>query len=286
MLLEARVAQATTEAEAVRLALELYGLEAAARALPGEYDDNFHLNWRGRTCVCPQGDASGAGAFVYRSAMPGADSSGATRAAIALPASHRIAAANCLLRLQRRTASTRLVWLLTFVDGNVLAEVRPHTPELLGDLGRFLGEMDAALQVVFTRRSASRIEMGFFAGGWIKEYVKHIEIRNGAHWWKNFWRFMKRKSFPTYAASAQRGFNGDANDHNVLVNEPWPQPRKVVGVIDLATCTTGSPRLSLRLRLLTPFLGKKIHSRQLVPSSRDTTARFRWMSRSCPFYTL
>src|SRR5260370_39734576 len=43
MLLEARVAQPTTEAEAVRLAREVYGLEATAPALPGEYDDNFHL---------------------------------------------------------------------------------------------------------------------------------------------------------------------------------------------------------------------------------------------------
>src|SRR5260370_16663313 len=43
MLVEARVAQPVTEAEAVRLARELYGIEATARALPGEYDDNFHL---------------------------------------------------------------------------------------------------------------------------------------------------------------------------------------------------------------------------------------------------
>src|SRR3989442_14528422 len=43
MLLEARVAQPVTEAEAVRLARELYGIEATARTLPGEYDDNFHL---------------------------------------------------------------------------------------------------------------------------------------------------------------------------------------------------------------------------------------------------
>src|SRR5438876_11621132 len=43
MLLEARVAQPITEVEAVRLAHELYGLETTARALPGEYDDNFHL---------------------------------------------------------------------------------------------------------------------------------------------------------------------------------------------------------------------------------------------------
>ena len=43
MLLEERVGQPTTEAEAERLALELYGLHVAAKALPGEYDDNFHL---------------------------------------------------------------------------------------------------------------------------------------------------------------------------------------------------------------------------------------------------
>jgi Ser/Thr protein kinase RdoA (MazF antagonist) len=40
------------ESEAVRLGHELYGLEAAARSLPGEYDDNFHLTSRdGRAFV-------------------------------------------------------------------------------------------------------------------------------------------------------------------------------------------------------------------------------------------
>src|SRR5260370_16743330 len=43
MLLEARVDRPVTEVEAVRLAREFYELEATARALPGEYDDNFHL---------------------------------------------------------------------------------------------------------------------------------------------------------------------------------------------------------------------------------------------------
>src|SRR5271154_2817082 len=43
MLLEERVAQPTTEAEAERYALELFGLHATAKSLPGEYDDNFHL---------------------------------------------------------------------------------------------------------------------------------------------------------------------------------------------------------------------------------------------------
>ena len=43
MFLEDRVGHPTTEVEAERLALELYGLHVTAKALPGEYDDNFHL---------------------------------------------------------------------------------------------------------------------------------------------------------------------------------------------------------------------------------------------------
>src|SRR5260370_26984402 len=54
--------------------------------------------------------------------------------------------------------STRLVWLLTFLSGTVLAEVRPHTRELLCDLGRFLGEMDAALDSFTLPAAHRRIE--------------------------------------------------------------------------------------------------------------------------------
>jgi len=43
MSLEARVGPPIAEAEAARIARELYGLKASAQALPGEYDDNFHL---------------------------------------------------------------------------------------------------------------------------------------------------------------------------------------------------------------------------------------------------
>src|SRR5271154_4315634 len=43
MLLESRAAKPTTETEAIELVRNVYGLEASAKSLPGEYDDNFHL---------------------------------------------------------------------------------------------------------------------------------------------------------------------------------------------------------------------------------------------------
>jgi hypothetical protein len=39
MLLGARVAPPLTEAESVKFARDLYGLETTAKSLPGEYDD-------------------------------------------------------------------------------------------------------------------------------------------------------------------------------------------------------------------------------------------------------
>src|SRR4029453_17033405 len=39
----------------------------------------------------------------------------------------------------------RLVWMLTYVPGRPLAEARPHTAELLGSVGRLLGEMGHGL---------------------------------------------------------------------------------------------------------------------------------------------
>ena len=41
---EARLAPRTTTADASRIARGMYGIEAMARPLPGEYDDNFLLH--------------------------------------------------------------------------------------------------------------------------------------------------------------------------------------------------------------------------------------------------
>src|SRR6266704_1147191 len=145
MLLEARVVQPVTEAEAARLARELYGLEASAQALPGEYDENFHLR------------TSDSRAYVLKVMHPAREQSFidmqcralvhlAERAPhLSLPRVVRNLKGELFASIPGAEGSARLVWLLTFVEGRVLAEVRPHSPELLGDLGRFLGEMDHGL---------------------------------------------------------------------------------------------------------------------------------------------
>src|SRR5260370_7521732 len=174
MLLEARVAQPISEAEAVRLARELYGLETVARTLPGEYDDNFRLT-----------SADGR-AFVLKVMHPARERSfidlqcraltHLAQRAPQLPMPRVIPnrSGEQFTLIVAADGSTRLVWLLTFLNGTVLAEVRPHTQELLGDLGRFLGEMDAALQSFTPAAAHLDLKWDSSRAGWIKDYVKHI----------------------------------------------------------------------------------------------------------------
>src|SRR6266576_3722415 len=239
MLLEARVTQPVTEAEAVRLARELYGLEASARSLPGEYDDNFHLT------------SADGHAFVLKVMHPARE-----RSFIDLQCRALTHLAQCApqLPLPRVTpnrsgeqftsiaaadGSTRLIWLLSFVNGKVLAEVRPHTTELLGDLGRFLGEMDAALQS-FTHAAAHReLKWDSSRAGWIKEYVRHIADSKRRALVEKFLALYEAEVVPNLLRLRRRVIYGDANDHNVLVSDPWPQPRKIAGVIDFGDMHDG-----------------------------------------------
>src|SRR5229473_864513 len=257
MLLETGVAQPVTEAEAVRLARELYGLEATARALPGEYDDNFHLT---------RADGQ---AFVLKVMHPAREHSFIDLQCRALT---HLAQRAPQLRLPRVTpnrsgelfasiaaadGSTRLVWLLTFLSGTVLAEVRPHTPELLGDLGRFLGEMDAALES-FTHAAAHReLKWDSSRAGWIKDYVKYIGASKRRALVETFLALYEAEVVPVLPRLRRSVIYGDANDYNVLVSDPWPQPRKVVGLIDFGDMHHGLTASELAIAAAYAILGKE-----------------------------
>src|SRR5882724_1608897 len=196
MLLEERVARAISEAEAVELARELYGLAVTAKALPGEYDDNFHLTPRdlARTQPSLAGPLSNPlhtrneaarEEFVLKVMHPARERSFIDMQCRALQHLAERAPQLTLPRviLNRRgeavaavqaDGTARLVWLLTYVPGTMLVKARPHSPELLQSLGQFLGEMDAAL-ADFSHAAARReLKWDFVRAGWIRGHLHHI----------------------------------------------------------------------------------------------------------------
>jgi 4-aminobutyrate aminotransferase-like enzyme/Ser/Thr protein kinase RdoA (MazF antagonist) len=232
MLLEARVKHSVTQAEAIHLARKIYGLEAFARALPGEYDDNFHLS-----------GADGR-AFVLKVMHPARQRSFIELQCQALVHLAEHAPQLLLPRVlpNRRgeffteitspDGSKRLVWLLSFLKGIVLSEVRTHPPELLRDLGRLLGEMDKALESFEHPAAHRELKWDSSRAGWIKAYVPEIENAGRRGLVEKFLAIYEAEVVPRLPRLRRSVIYGDANDHNVLVSDPWPQPRKVAGVID------------------------------------------------------
>jgi 4-aminobutyrate aminotransferase-like enzyme/Ser/Thr protein kinase RdoA (MazF antagonist) len=236
MMPEARVAPPLTARDASRIASQAYGLEATARTLPGEYDDNFHLL------------TADSRAFVLKIMHPAREESFvdlqsralthlAQRAPhLALPRVVPTSGGELFTRHKLQDSSERLVWLLTFVPGTTLAEVTPHSPELFASLGRFLGEIDDAL-LDFSHPGALReLKWDLGRSSWARDYLPYVHEPKRRALAAQFLDVAAAVDFSKLRRSV---IYGDANDHNVLVSPPWPQPRHVVSVIDFGDMHLG-----------------------------------------------
>jgi len=268
MLLEERVGQPITEAEAKEWARELYGLEVSAKSLPGEYDDNFHLTNERAGADAARGLLS-ASAFVLKAMHPARERDFidlqcralqhlAERAPqILLPRVCATKNGDNFTEITGSDGSRRIVWLLTYVPGKILAEARPHSVEILSSLGRLLGEMDAAL-MDFSHPAAHReLKWDFARAGWIREHVALIADPSRRALVEKFLAQYEAEVVPAMPWLRRSVVYGDANDYNVLIGEPWPGPRKAVSVIDFGdmhhSFTVSEPAIAAAYAML----GKK-----------------------------
>jgi 4-aminobutyrate aminotransferase-like enzyme/Ser/Thr protein kinase RdoA (MazF antagonist) len=257
MIPEARVAQPVTGSEAARLTQEIYALDASARSLPGEYDDNFHL-------VAADGRE-----FVLKIMHPARERSFVEMQCQAL---QHLAQRAPQLGLPRITptrsrdafatstiadGTKRLLWLLTYIPGTVLANVNPHPPELLRSLGHFLGELDAAL-ADFSHPAAHReLKWDLSRAAWIRDYLHYIHDPERRALVERFLRLCESEVMPALPSLRRSVIYGDANDYNVLVNPSWPQPRKVVSVIDFGDMHHGVTVSEVAIAAAYAMLGEK-----------------------------
>ncbi len=227
MLLEERVGRNTTEAEAANLARELYGLEVAPKSLPGEYDDNFHLKSLDKGAL----ERGGPAGFVLKVMHPARERSFIDMQCRALQHLAQRAPQLALPRVlpnRKGEAFTavdvdgtpRLVWLLTFVPGAMLAKARPHSPELLRSIGQFLGHLDAAL-ADFSHPDARReLKWDLTRAGWIRAHLHLIRDASQRALVEKFLALYDAEVVPALPGLRRSVIYGDANDYNVLVGPP------------------------------------------------------------------
>jgi len=257
MLLESSVAHPVGVEEAARLAHDLYGLDVTTKSLPGEYDDNFHLI------------AADGAQFVLKVMHPARERAfidlqcqalqhlAKHSESVVLPRVVPTQRGGLQTEITAADGTNRLVWLLTFVPGTVLANVGPHSEELLRSLGRLLGAIDTGLQNFSHPAAQRKLKWDLSAAGWIKEHINEIVDSSRRLLVEKFLTFYDSEIVPALGRFRRSIIYGDANDYNVLVSDPWPLPRKAVSLIDFGDMHYGITVSEVAIAAAYTAFGKK-----------------------------
>ena len=239
MMPEAPVAKPITEAEAVRIAERCFGVDGVALTLPGEYDDNFQLK---TSC----GDS-----YVLKVMHPARTAGFVDLQCRALQhlASHapdlklpRVIASRegqSFVSIRTEEGNERLVWLLTYLPGKTLADFRPHTAELLQDLGAFLGRVDSALRDFSHPEAQRELKWDLSRGGWIRDHLDSVENPARRAMAQRFLGIYEKEVLSALGGLRRSVIYGDANDHNVIVEDLRGEPGRIAGLIDFGDMHRG-----------------------------------------------
>ncbi len=218
--------------DAARLAAEVYGYDARPRPLPSEYDDNFLL------------EVAGAGGRVLKVMHPMRESGFVDMQCAALRA---LAEKDPALPVPRvipdrsgrpwsitrlADGAPRVVWMLSYLEGRPLANVRPVTSGLLKELGTVLARLDLALAGFSHPAAARTLKWDFARAGWIRERLDAVrEPRRRALVERVLARYDKEVT-PVLPRLWRSVVYADANEHNVLVRVERGLPPRLAGLID------------------------------------------------------
>ena len=133
-----------TASDAARLARDLYGLEARLSPLPSEYDDNFLVETsngaiRVLKVMHPMRDAGFVDLQCAALKTLAEKDPGLPVPAVVPDRSGRAWSTASVVG-----GPSRLVWMLTYLEGRPIAGVRPVTSGLLEELGTTLARLDLA----------------------------------------------------------------------------------------------------------------------------------------------
>lgn len=228
-------------AEAATLAADLYGITATATALPGERDQNFHLD-------TPTGEA-----FVLKiangqeeAALLKAQTEALRRTEATGICPRLLPAADdaWMTQIDGVNGSRHWVRLLTFLPGTPLAKLSRQTPALLADVGRRVAQVDAALadfdpstgsghrHPAIHRDFQWDLAQGLGVVEQFSPLIADGEMRGLVEKLTDDFR---RQTAPLLPNLPQQVIHNDANDYNLLVGggaDLYSRNQQVVGLID------------------------------------------------------
>jgi len=227
-----------SEPDAVRIAKDLFALDATASLMPSERDQNFRLSASDdQTYVLKIANSTELEAVLdlQNQAMIHIRDKGRL-----MEQNFSVAPEVCLSVRNERITSTRgddgttyFVRLLTYLPGKPLALVKPHNSHLMVSLGRFFGNLSHML-LDFDHPAAHRDFHWDLkhAGRILPQYVGLIQDADHQQLVQQFldrYQTAVESRLPDLRTSV---VHGDGNDYNVLAAPDGPWHHQISGVID------------------------------------------------------
>ena len=208
---------AFTERNAQRFALERYGLQASARALPGEHDQNFSLeNAAGETFVLKiahAGEDLGVLDLQNKTLQHLAEHA----PELLVPRVQHTREGEVITSIQGTGETSHFIRLLSYIPGTLLAHTAPHTPELLHNLGQTLGTLDHALQGFAHPAMQRALKWDLQRADWIGDYLYHIDQSAQREIVERHLAQFIKQVQPVLSTLHSSVIHNDSNDYNVVV---------------------------------------------------------------------
>ncbi|MEX2282399.1 MAG: aminotransferase class III-fold pyridoxal phosphate-dependent enzyme [Gemmatimonadota bacterium] len=218
------------------MAETIFGLKAEAAPLPSERDQNFRL-------TTTHGER-----FVLKLAQAGEDRALLECQNEVLERLHAASTSYRFPRLRAATSGSVLVsardehgaehWtrLVEYLPGQPLATVRPHSPDLLREVGVLFGMLDSQLQGFEHAAAARELQWDLRkATDVIARYIAELDDPARRARVQSILSLLER-SKPLLTSLRQSVIHNDGNDYNIIVDPPSLlapfRPTRVVGLID------------------------------------------------------
>ncbi|MCE7986299.1 MAG: aminotransferase class III-fold pyridoxal phosphate-dependent enzyme [Caldilinea sp. CFX5] len=248
-----------TAEEAIHFGKTLYNINATATALTSERDQNFLLT-TAEGCQYVLKVANAQEAYATLALQNLTLQHVATHSTI--PVAHLQATLDgqTIATVTGAEGASHFVRLLTYLPGKPLGTVKPHAPELLHNLGEYLGKLDKAL-ATFDHPAASRLLQWDLkqAGAVINQYKGEILDPARRQLVEQHLAYFEQYAAPLLPQVRTSIIHNDGNDYNVLVGDRADggllgRNKVITGVIDFGdmvrTYTVSEPAIAAAYAML------------------------------------
>ena len=222
-----------SELDAIGLAAEFYGLTVTASSLPSERDRNFRLTEKDGNRYILRISTHEEPLDILELQNHALDHLAQHAPSVAVQRPITSNDGRKIIEVSDSNGVSHAMRLMSWLSGRVLAESRPHSTELMADLGAALGAIDRAL-LDFNDRAANRaLKWDLQHPLWVRDFLGHISIPERRILVERHLDRFEIQVQPALSSMRQSVIHADANDHNVLVGADAATGRRAItGIID------------------------------------------------------